>query len=354
MNGTELSCGRDEAERLVDAVQVTGLSFGHGPVPLLRDLSFGVPAGRFLTLLGPSGCGKTTLLKLIGGYLTPQAGAVRLRGRDVTARPPEGRNVGMVFQNYALFPHLTARQNVAFGLEVRGVPKDERHRRVEAMLDLVGLLGGERDRRPAALSGGQQQRVALARALVFAPDLLLLDEPLANLDRHLRDQLRAELRRLQRETGVTAMMVTHDQEEALAVSDLLGVMMAGRLLQLGPPAELYHRPRTPFVARFLGNANLLSGRALGTGPNVLTMVRPEQCVLGPAADACPWRRDGRILAVTFLGADVLAEVACGDGITLRVRVRPDADLRPGHLVPVGIPAEALWGIPDADPEGVTA
>jgi ABC-type Fe3+/spermidine/putrescine transport system ATPase subunit len=315
-------------------------------------VSFGVPAGRFLTLLGPSGCGKTTLLKLIGGYLAPAAGSVVLRGREVTALPPEGRNVGMVFQNYALFPHLSARRNVAFGLEVRRVPRAERDRRVEAILDLVGLTAAERDRKPAALSGGQQQRVALARALVFAPDLLLLDEPLANLDRHLRDQLRAELRRLQRETGVAAVMVTHDQEEALAVSDLLGVMAAGRLLQLGAPAELYHRPRTPFVARFLGDANLLPGQAIGGGRDVLTMVRPEQCVLGPTADHCPWSQDSRITSITFLGADILVEVTCGEGMVLRVRARPTADLRPGERVRIGVPAGMAWHIPEPDPEAL--
>jgi ABC-type Fe3+/spermidine/putrescine transport system ATPase subunit len=346
--GTEPSCGRADPPP-ADAVGLAGLAFGYGSALLLRDVSLGVPAGRFLTLLGPSGCGKTTLLKLIGGYLAPAAGRVFLRGRDVTALPPEGRNVGMVFQNYALFPHLSARRNVAFGLEVRGVPRAERDRRVEAMLDLVGLSAGERDRRPAALSGGQQQRVALARALVFAPEVLLLDEPLANLDRHLRDQLRAELRRLQRETAVAAVMVTHDQEEALAVSDLLGVLAAGRLLQVGPPAELYDRPRTPFVARFLGDANLLPGPALGGEAGGVMMVRPERCVLGPAAAACPWSWDGRIASVTFLGADVLAEVACAAGLTLRVRSRPAEEVRPGERVRVGIPSGAAWAIPDPDP-----
>jgi ABC-type Fe3+/spermidine/putrescine transport system ATPase subunit len=350
--GTEPSCGRDDAGPPAGAVRLAGLTFGYGSSPLLRDISFELPAARFLTVLGASGCGKTTLLKLIGGYLSPASGGVFLRGRDVTALPPERRNVGMVFQNYALFPHLSARRNVSFGLEVRGVPRAERERRVEALLDLVGLTGAERDRRPVALSGGQQQRVALARALVFAPDLLLLDEPLANLDRHLRDQLRAELRRLQRETAVAAVMVTHDQEEAMALSDLLGVMAAGRLLQLGPPAELYHRPRTPFVARSLGEVNLLPGSAFGGGAGGRTMVRPEQCVLGEAAESCPWSRDGQVRSVTFLGADALAEVACGEGRTLCVRVRPAGAVRPGDRVRVGVPAGAAWLIPDPDPPGV--
>jgi ABC-type Fe3+/spermidine/putrescine transport system ATPase subunit len=335
-------------------VRVEGLTFGFGPVPVVRGVSLAVPAGAFLTLLGPSGCGKTTLLKLVGGYLTPGRGEVFLRGRAATGLPPERRNVGMVFQNYALFPHLSARRNVAFGLEVRGVPRAERDRRVEAMLDRVGLVPAERERRPPALSGGQQQRVALARALVFSPDVLLLDEPLANLDRHLRERLRAELRRLQRETGVTAVLVTHDQEEALAVSDQVGVMAAGRVLQVGPPAEVYDRPRTPFVARFLGEANLLPRAALGGEPGGLVLVRPERCRLGPAADGCPWSWPGRARAVSFLGADVLAEVDCPGGLTLRVRARPAEAPCPGDAVRVGVPADAAWPIPDADPDGLTA
>jgi ABC-type Fe3+/spermidine/putrescine transport system ATPase subunit len=314
-------------------------------------VSLGVPAGAFLALLGPSGCGKTTLLKLLGGYLAPGSGRVLLRGRDVTALPPERRNVGMVFQSYALFPHLSARRNVAFGLEVRGVPRAERQRRVEAMLTLVGLTAAERDRRPDALSGGQQQRVALARALVFAPDLLLLDEPLANLDRHLREQLRAELRRLQRETGVTAVLVTHDQEEALAVSDLVGVMAGGRLLQVGTPAEVYHRPRTPFVARFLGAANLLPTAARGGAAGGPVLVRPECCVLGAAAAACPWSWHGHVVSASFLGADVLAVVQCEVG-RIQIRARPTADLSPGMHLRVGVPADAAWAIPELDPDGV--
>jgi ABC-type Fe3+/spermidine/putrescine transport system ATPase subunit len=271
---------------------------------------------------------------------------VFLRDRDVTALPPEARNAGTVFQNYALFPHLSARQNVAFGLEVRRVPRAERERRVEAVLDRVGLSAEERDRRPAALSGGQQQRVALARALVIEPDVLLLDEPLANLDRHLRDQLRGELRTLQRQTAVTAVLVTHDQEEALAVSDVVGVMAAGRVLQVGPPAEVYERPRTPFVARFLGAANLLDGRAVGSASSVV-MVRPEHCVLNPASP-CRWTWPGKVTGVTFLGADLLAEVACEGGFVLRIRARTTAGVRPGDAVVVGVPEEHRWPIPEAD------
>jgi ABC-type Fe3+/spermidine/putrescine transport system ATPase subunit len=333
-----------------DGVRLDGVTFGYGPTAAVRDVSLAVPAGQLLALLGPSGCGKTTLLKLIGGYLAPAAGRVFLRGRDVTALPPEARNAGTVFQSYALFPHLTARQNVAFGLEIRRVPRAERENRVEAMLDRVGLSAAERDRKPAALSGGQQQRVALARALVIGPDVLLLDEPLANLDRHLRDQLRAELRSLQRLTGVTTILVTHDQEEALSVSDVVAVMAAGQVLQVGPPAEVYDRPRTPFVARFLGAANLFPGGVLDLDAAVV-MVRPEHCRLGRADG---WNWPGRVTGVSFLGADRLVDVACDNGLSLCVRTRPTGEVRPGDRVTVGVLGEHVWAIPDADPPGVTA
>jgi ABC-type Fe3+/spermidine/putrescine transport system ATPase subunit len=330
-----------------DGVRLESVAFQYGQTPIVRNISFAVPSGQLLTLLGPSGCGKTTVLKLIGGYLTPGAGRIFLRGRDVSGLPPEARNAGMVFQNYALFPHLCARRNVAFGLEVRRVAKEERNRRVQQMLNRVGLTPDEQDRLPASLSGGQQQRVALARALVIEPDVLLLDEPLANLDRHLRDQLRTELRNLQRETGVTAVMVTHDQEEALAVSDLIGVMSAGRILQIGPAADVYDRPRTPFVARFLGAANLLDGKVLGLSC-AMAMVRPEHCVLNPTSESCRWVWDARLASVTFLGADLLADARCDNGVTLRIRIRPTNPISPGEKVTVGIPENRLWPITESD------
>lgn len=324
-------------------VRLEAVTFRYGPVPVVHDVSLTVPAGQLLTLLGPSGCGKTTLLKLIGGYLTPASGRVWLGNRDVTLLPPEARNAGMVFQNYALFPHLSARQNVAFGLEVRGVPQAERDRRVNALLDRVGLAVSERDRKPAALSGGQQQRVALARALIIEPDVLLLDEPLANLDRHLREQLRTELRTLQRETGVTTVLVTHDQEEALALSDHVAVMQAGRILQVGTPREVYSQPQTPFVARFLGAANLLDGKLLGRTTKWV-MIRPEDCTLD-APDGWP----GRITAVTFLGAETLADVTCDNGVSLRVRMR-SVTVAVGDRVRVGIAEDQLWPLPDSPSE----
>jgi ABC-type Fe3+/spermidine/putrescine transport system ATPase subunit len=218
------------------------------------------------------------------------------------------------------------------------------------MLDRVGLGPPERDRMPSALSGGQQQRVALARALVIEPELLLLDEPLANLDRHLREQLRDEIRRLQRQTGVTTVLVTHDQDEALAVSDVVGVVENGRLQQTGSPAEVYHRPHTAFVARFVGEANLLDGAYVGGRRGQTHLVRPERCLLGPELPGCRWQWPGVVESVSFLGADSMAEVACVGGPSLLVRAR-QGDHQPGRRVTVGFPADAVWPIPETDPGG---
>jgi ABC-type Fe3+/spermidine/putrescine transport system ATPase subunit len=326
---------------------VEGVGFAYGPRAVLRDVSFAVPQGGFLTLLGPSGCGKTTLLRLIGGYLEPDRGDVHFGDRRVTRTPPEHRNVGTVFQNYALFPHLSAWKNVAFPLEVRGLPAAAVAKRVDEMLARVGLSPADARRKPAALSGGQQQRVAVARAMIFDPDLLLLDEPFANLDRHLRDQLRSELRRLQRELGVATILVTHDQEEALAVSDAIGVMADGKLLQVGDPTDLYRRPRTPFVARFLGESNLLSAREVGIDRDGTILVRPEDLVLDPDATTGPRCWSGTVEAVAFQGADVVATVRC-ERVELRVRSRSRSLLRPGQAVRVGVPDAAVWVIPETD------
>ncbi len=324
-----------------DAVGVTSLCHRYGAAESVRGVSFAVPRGGLLTLLGPSGCGKTTLLKLVGGYLTPTSGRVELGGVDVTALPPERRGAGMVFQNYALFPHLSAWRNVAFGLEVRGVSAAEVRRRVEGMLARVGLSAAEAARSPAQLSGGQQQRVALARALVIEPAVLLLDEPLANLDRHLRESLRGELRAIQRSAGVAALLVTHDQEEALALSDLVGVMRGGRLLQLGTPEEVYHRPRCQFVARFLGEANLIDGAALGMAAG-LVMVRPERIGVVSVGGIA-----GRIVSSSFLGAAAVLDVDCG---AFRLKVRWPHPLPAGAELRLHIPADAVWPIPEGDPE----
>jgi ABC-type Fe3+/spermidine/putrescine transport system ATPase subunit len=229
-----------------------------GDVVAVDEVSLDAAPGEFLSLLGPSGCGKSTVLRMVAGLLEPDAGEVVLAGRDVTGVAVHRRNIGLVFQSYALFPHMTVADNVAFGLRRRGVREPEARRRVERMLELVrlGALGA---RHPRELSGGQQQRVALARALVTEPGVLLLDEPLSNLDALLRDEMRVELKRLQEQLGTTMVFVTHDQAEALMLSDRVAVMDAGRVEQVGTPEEVYRRPATPLVARFLGRANFLSG-----------------------------------------------------------------------------------------------
>jgi putative spermidine/putrescine transport system ATP-binding protein len=225
------------------------------------DLSFGIVRGEFLTLLGPSGSGKTTALMMLAGFEVPTAGDIRLAGRSLARVAPYRRNMGVVFQNYALFPHMTVAENLAFPLSVRRLGRPEIVRRIDRVLDMV-RLGGFRARRPAELSGGQQQRVALARALIFDPDVILMDEPLGALDKQLREQLQIEVKHIQKNLGVTVVYVTHDQSEALTMSDRIAVLKDGRLQQLATPEELYDRPRSAFVARFVGESNRLTGRVL--------------------------------------------------------------------------------------------
>jgi putative spermidine/putrescine transport system ATP-binding protein len=261
----------------------------------VHDLTLGIERGEFISLLGPSGCGKTTTLQMIAGFHQPTAGSIRLDGKDLVAVSPNQRGLGIVFQSYALFPHMTAAENVGFGLEMQGVARDERRRLVGEMLDLVGL-GTFSDRYPRKMSGGQQQRVALARALVIRPSILLLDEPLSNLDAKLREDMQIELRQIQRQLGTTTVLVTHDQAEAMALSDRIVVMNKGRIEQIGRPDESYERPKTAFVSNFLGHTNLLKGQASGgevvigdgrwavpeisPGP-VTVSVRPEKIAFGP-------------------------------------------------------------------------
>ncbi len=240
-------------------VRIDGVDLSYGSHRVLKDIHLDIKPGEFFAFLGPSGCGKTTLLRLIAGFNIAQRGQVTIGGRDISALPPHKRDVGMVFQSYALWPHMTVRRNVAFGLEERRVPRAEIERRVDAALDLVGLKHLA-DRRPSQLSGGQQQRVALARTIVIEPKVLLLDEPLSNLDAKLRVQMRQELLSLQRKLGLTTIFVTHDQEEANTICDRIAVMEDGIVQQVGTPQELYDHPANLFVAGFLGTANVLEGQ----------------------------------------------------------------------------------------------
>lgn len=323
----------------------------------VHGLDLTVESGSLTALLGPSGCGKTTTMKLIAGLITPEAGEVTLDGTAVTRLPPERRGVAMVFQNPLLFPHLTIAENVGFGLKIRGLSQGEIKGRVDAMLSRV-RLDGLGDRRPAALSGGQQQRAALARALILHPKVLLLDEPLSNLDPSLRDEMRQLIRALQLETGITTIVVTHDQAEAVALADRIALMLDGRLAQQGPPEDLYRRPASLAVARFFGGLNFLPGRTkagvfhspLGPltvppnapeGDGILTL-RPEALRLGPGPNA----RTGRIVSVTFLGTQTRVGLDV-DGIALQALTTPDlaGALVPGTALTVSLPPEALWLLP---------
>ena len=335
--------------------------------PAVRELSLGIAKGELVTLLGASGCGKTTTLRMIAGLVEPNEGAVVLNGTDITALPPHRRNIGVVFQSYALFPHLTVAENVAFGLRVRGVARAAADTSVRRALELVqlGALGA---RKPRELSGGQQQRVALARALVIEPTLLLLDEPLSNLDTKLRETMRDEIRRIQQELGITTVLVTHDQVEALTISDRIAVMDQGAIVQIGTPAEIYEQPGSPFVARFVGRINCFvarpaphatgtmlvaapglafeTTRSFGTDRKIEVMIRPHHValdVLGPGDDsaAAPNSAIGHVEKVLYNGditqfhvraADVLimtelsagvAAVPAAVGTAVRVRWRDE-------------------------------
>jgi putative spermidine/putrescine transport system ATP-binding protein len=279
------------------AVHVTGLRKHYGDVAAVSDVELTIRAGEFFTLLGPSGSGKTSLLRLIAGFERPDAGRIELAGRDVTRTPPYARNVNTVFQDYALFPHMSVAENVEYGLRVRRVDKAARRERTSRALEMVRLagLGG---RKPAQLSGGQRQRVALARAIVNEPEVLLLDEPLGALDLKLRQEMQLELLRVQREVGITFVYVTHDQEEALTMSDRIAVLNQGRIEQVGEPIEMYERPRTTFVAGFIGVSNLIER------DGALITVRPEKIVLlddGASAPAGSHIEGGVIREVSYAG-----------------------------------------------------
>ena len=312
------------------SLEIDRVRKSYGPTQILRDFSLDVPGGSFCTLLGASGSGKTTLLKLIAGFETLDGGAIRLGGRDIGQVPVNRRNIGMVFQNYALFPHMSVRDNVAFGLSMRRVARAETAARVAEALEMVGLapLAG---RYPRQLSGGQQQRVALARALVIRPDLLLMDEPLGALDKNLRASLQSEIKRLQTRLGVTIVFVTHDQEEALHMSDLIVVLDGGRIEQVGSPQALYRRPANRFVASFLGDCNFVErdGRTFA--------VRPEELMLGPRVSDGMHRAAGVVEEATFLGAHLRVVVRSGGErlVALVPAAAEKPDLTVGRQVELG-------------------
>ena len=333
------------------AIEILDVAKHYGEARALDGVSVEIRENEFFTLLGPSGCGKTTLLRMIAGFGFPDTGEIRLHGHDIAGQPPFARPVNTVFQNYALFPHMTVAQNIGFGLEMQGKRRTEIAARVDAMLALV-RMETLRGRRTSQLSGGQQQRVALARALAPQPRVLLLDEPLSALDLKLRKEMQGELKRLQLETGITFIFVTHDQEEALTMSDRIAVMSGGRILQVGTPHEIYDSPRDRFVADFIGEANFLAGEIAGIDGDrarvrlaaggtveaglsetlspvgrVTVIVRPEHAELRGAGDSADLH--GRLEKVVYFGTDTHLHIRLADGSDFVLRQQNSPGGRPG-------------------------
>ena len=355
-------------------IGIRGLSKRFGAFTALHEVDLDIPRGEFVCFLGPSGCGKTTLLRAIAGLDPADEGRIEIAGRDVTRAPPSERDFGIVFQSYALFPNLTVAQNIAYGLVNQRRAKAEIQARVDELLGLVGL-GDQGAKYPVQLSGGQQQRVALARALATSPGLLLLDEPLSALDAKVRVRLRDEIRSVQKRLGVTTIMVTHDQEEALAMADRIVVMNRGVIEQVGTPREIYGRPATPFVADFVGHMTFLDAIATGParvrigglelavgggsnflpGSGVRLAMRPEEIRVRAVGEDTPNRFEARIAAMSFLGAFCRAELhpldAPGEAIVADFSANAirDLALAPGDVRQVALPAESLRAFPAAQP-----
>jgi putative spermidine/putrescine transport system ATP-binding protein len=334
------------ADKTSSAVSFRHVSRHYGEVRAADDVSFDVAHGEFFSMLGPSGSGKTTCLRLIAGFEQPTKGEILIDGKPVTGVPPYERDVNTVFQDYALFPHMSVAENVAYGLMIRKVAKADRMARADAMLEMVALagLGG---RKPSQLSGGQRQRVALARALVNQPRVLLLDEPLGALDLKLREEMQVELKDIQRQVGITFVYVTHDQGEALSMSDRIAVFNKGRIEQIASPAEIYEHPVSAFVAGFVGVSNMLSGRAaaaVGGAPPIFS-IRPEKIRIAPpgtpaSADACAV--DGTITSVLYLGASTRFNVALTAGGELTVIEQNLEETASSALARQGQPVRLIW------------
>lgn len=329
-------------------ITTESITYSYKDKKAVTNLSFTLSEGKYLTILGASGSGKTTLLKLLGGYLKPSEGSIFLNNTNITSMDPGIRNIGMVFQNYALFPHLSAKKNISFPLEIRRFSETECEKKITSICEIMGLTSNEMKRRPTELSGGQQQRVALARALVFEPQVLLLDEPFANLDKNIKSQLRNEIRKLQKSINITTIMVTHDHEEALSNSDFIGIMHEGKLLQFGDPKTIYEKPDSRFVAGFLGETNIIPAKFFNIANKGLVHIRPEKIKTGKQASQCNFQKEGIITAITFMGSYFLIEIKTSEGFHFKVASRDHENLLINSNITFGIETESVWLISETN------